>query len=62
MGLLKRIMVESINVDVWHNISYARNKLDIGSVRVSITEVDGEEMKLWFDPGVPYFVLQLRTS
>jgi hypothetical protein len=24
---------------------YARNKLDTGNIRISVTEVDGEEMK-----------------
>jgi len=38
-------MVKSINVDVWHNTSYAGNKLDTGSIRISVTEVDGEKMK-----------------
>jgi len=45
MGLLKRIMVKSVNVGVRHKTTYARNKLDAGSIRISVTEVDGEEMK-----------------
>jgi hypothetical protein len=29
------------------NTSYARKKLDTGSIRIIVTEVDGEEMKLF---------------
>lgn len=45
MGLLKRIMVRSINDDMLHNTLYGRNKPNVGSIRINVTEADGEKMK-----------------